>query len=185
MALTDQLNKDMYVIIDGNINLITERKFKTQGRQGGLIIFTAKNIQTGQSIEKTVKAGTKFEQVSPEYVEMQYLYMDDTSVYFMDLGSFETIPVKKAIVEKYAQYLKEGDKYVIMLHEEKVLSIRKNPTVQLEVTESVDAVKGNTANAASKIVTTETGYKVKVPLFVKKGDVITINTETGEYSGRV
>lgn len=65
MALTDQLNKDMYIVIDDNIHLITERRLKTQGRQGGLIIFTAKNVLTGQIIEKTVKAGTKYEQVNP------------------------------------------------------------------------------------------------------------------------
>ncbi len=184
MALTDQLSKDIYILIDGNIHLITERKYKTQGRQGGLIIFTAKNVQTGQTLVKTVKAGTKFDAVDPEYIEMQYLYHDDSSVYFMNTQTYETVSVSRELVGDYVQYLKEGDKYVIMIYDDKVLSMRKNPSVELKVVESVDAVKGNTATAANKMVTTETGYKVKVPLFVKTGDTITINTETGAYTGR-
>lgn len=185
MALTDQLNKDMYIVLDDSIHLITERRFKTQGRQGGLIIFSAKNVKTGQMIERTVKAGTKFDQVTPEHVEMQFLYSDDESLYFMNLDTYEIIPLSRSFLGDYSQYLKEGDKNVVMMYEGKILSIRQNPTVELKVTDSVDAVKGNTATAASKIVTTETGYRLKVPLFVKMGDTITINTETGEYSGRV
>jgi elongation factor P len=70
------------------------------------------------------------------------------------------------------------------MYEGKVLTIRENPTVDLKVTESVDAVKGNTSNSATKLVTVETGYKLQVPLFIKKGDVIRINTESGEYTGK-
>ena len=185
MAQTDQIKKDMFLLIDGNIVLVTSRRYKTQGRQGGLIIFSAKNVETGQIFERTVKAGTKFDQVVPEYKEMQYLYMDDSDLYFMDTSTFENISVSKSLLDNYEQYMKEGDKYVVMFYEGRALSLRKNPTVELEVTESVDAVKGDTASSATKIVTTETGYKVKVPLFVKQGDVITINTESGQYTGRV
>ncbi len=185
MAQTDQLAKDMYILIDGNIHLITDRKYKTQGRQGGLIIFTARNVSSGQIIVKTVKAGVKYEQVNPEHVEVQYLYSDADSLYFMNMETFETVTLDKSFVGDYSQYLKEGDKNVIMVYEGKVLSIRKNPSVQLKVTESAEAVKGNSATSANKIVTTETGYKVKVPLFVNVGDILTINTETGEYTGRV
>jgi elongation factor P len=84
----------------------------------------------------------------------------------------------------YANFLKEGSSHLIMMYEGKVLTIRENPTVDLKVTESVDAVKGNTSNSATKVVTVETGYKLQVPLFIKKGDVIRINTESGEYTGK-
>ncbi|WKZ31463.1 MAG: elongation factor P [Candidatus Dojkabacteria bacterium] len=185
MAMTDNLVKGIYLMIDGNIHLVVERKYKTQGRQGGLIILEMKNLSNGHNVSKTVKAGTKFETVTPEHKEMQYLYKDDESCYFMDTGSFETIAVAADFVGDYAQFMKEGDKYVVQFYENKPLSIRTNPTVELKVTESVDAVRGNTANAATKLVTTETGYRVAVPLFVNQGDTIYINTETGEYTGRV
>ncbi|MCA9376839.1 elongation factor P [Candidatus Nomurabacteria bacterium] len=183
-SFTDQIKKDMYIKIDGSVYLVTDRRYKTQGRQGGLIIFGAKNIETGQLINQTVKAGTKFEEVETSYSEMQYLYVDGESAYFMNTSTYETIPVNLEMIGDYAQYLKEGDKYLVMFYEGKPVNLRKNSTVELKVVESVDAVKGDTANSATKIVTTETGYKVKVPLFIKQGDVLVINTETGEYSGR-
>ncbi|HVX92734.1 MAG TPA: elongation factor P, partial [Candidatus Dojkabacteria bacterium] len=74
---------------------------------------------------------------------------------------------------------------LVLMSEGKVLDIKRHASVALKVTESVDAVKGNTANNATKIVTLETGYKVNVPMFIKEGDVLTINTETGEYTSRV
>jgi len=185
MPLTDQPSKDMYLEIDGKIFYVLERKLKTQGRQGGLIILKMKALDTGASSTQTIKAGTKMEQIIPETKEAQYLYSDDDNVFFMDSESFETLTISKAVVGNYVNFLKEGGKNLVMIHEEKVISVRQNPTVELKVTESVDAVKGNTANAATKTVTLETGYKVNVPLFVKTGDMITVNTERGEYSGRV
>lgn len=184
MAMTDNLVKGLYLIYEGSVHLVVERKYKTQGRQGGLIILDLKNLSNGSNISKTVKAGTKFEVVTPEHREMQFLYKDDESCHFMDTATYETVPVSIDFIGSYTQFLKEGDKYVVQFYESKPLSIRTNPTVELKVTESVDAVKGNTANAATKLVTTETGYRVAVPLFVNQGDIIYVNTETGEYTGR-
>ena len=116
---------------------------------------------------------------------MQYLYEDGDSLSFMDMTSYETINLPKSLVEDYVQFMKEGTEYSVMFYEGKALSLRKEQSVELEVTESVDAVKGNTSQSATKHVTTETGFKAAVPLFIKKGDIITINTETGEYTGRV
>lgn len=185
MGMTDNIRKDIFLLIDGQIVLVTDRRYKTQGRQGGLIIFSAKNVETGQVVEHTVKAGTKFEEIATEYRELQYIYRDGDQLVFMDTKSFDNISLSVSLVGEYTQYMKEGDKYVVMFFEDKALSLRKNPTVELKIKESVDAVKGDTANSATKVVTTETGYKVKVPLFVKQGDTITVNTETGNYAGRI
>ena len=184
MATTDQIKKDMFIVLDGDIAQVTDRKLKTQGRQGGLIIFEAKKVETGQIINQTVKAGTKFEYIEPSYKELQFLYADD-QLYFMETETFENISVSKDLVDDYIQYMKEGERYVVLFHDGKALTLRKNRSVELEVVESVDAVKGNTANSATKMVTTDTGYRLSVPLFVNKGDKITVNTETGEYTGRV
>jgi elongation factor P len=171
-------------LIDGKVFFVLERKYKTQGRQGGLIIMKLRNLSNNTTQSMTVNAGTKFQEISPETKEMQYLYNDGNSYFFMDTESFETVEVPKDVVGDYSFFMKEGEKVLVLLFEERIISVKRNPTVELKVTDSVDAVKGNTVNAATKTVTLETGYKVNVPLFVKKGDVVVINTESGTYSGR-
>lgn len=184
MPLTDQPVKGMYILQEGRVFHLLERKLKTQGRQGGLIIMKKKALDNGQVLTETIKAGTKIEYIQPEIKEMQYLYSDKKNCYFMDTQTYENITISKDILGNYANFLKEGSKHLVMFHEDKVLNIRENPTVDLKVTKAIDAVKGNTSNSATKEVTLETGYKVQVPLFIKKGDTVRINTESGEYSGK-
>jgi len=184
MPLTDQPVKGMYLLEENRIFLLQDRKLKTQGRQGGLLIFKMKALDNGQILTKTIKAGTKVEYVHPETKEMQYLYSDASGAYFMDSTSYETVNIPSEVLGSYINFLKEGESVLVMMYEGKVLTIKENPTVNLLVTESEDAVKGNTSNTATKSVTVETGYRLQVPLFVKTGDVLKINTETGEYSGK-
>ncbi len=184
MPLTDQPVKGMYIRDENRIFYLQDRMLKTQGRQGGLVIMKLKALDNGQVLSKTVKSGTKVEYVNPETKEVQYLYSDETSVYFMDMDSYESINISREVIGEYLNFLKEGDKILILVHEGKVLTIKESASVILEVTESDEAVKGNTANSATKLVTVETGYRLHVPLFVKKGDKLKINTETGQYSGK-
>ena len=184
MPLTDQFVKGMYVVEEGKIYLVLDRKYKTQGRQGGLIILRLKAVDNGQQIERTIKAGVKLEYIEPETKSVQYLYSDDTSSYFMDNESYETLSVSKELVGEYINFLKEGDTCLAVLFNEKIVNIKGDITVELEVTESTPAVRGNTANSATKQVTVETGYKLQVPLFIQKGDKLKINTDTGTYSGK-
>jgi len=184
MPLTNQPVKGMYILQDGRVFYLIDRKLKTQGRQGGLIIMKKKALDTGQVLTETVKAGTKVEYIQPQTKEMQYLYSDKDNCYFMDSETYETLPISKEILGNYSNFLKEGSFHLVMMYEGQVLTIKENPAVDLKVTESVDAVRGNTSNSATKVVTVETGYKLQVPLFIKKGDVIRINTESGEYTGK-
>ena len=184
MPLTDQPVKGMYITEENRFFFLQDRKLKTQGRQGGLIIMRMKALDNGQIINKTVKSGTKIEYVNPETKEVQYLYNDQSGVYFMDMESYESITIPKEVIGEYLNYLKEGESILILTYEGKILSVKENPSVVLEVTEADDAVKGNTANSATKIVTVETGYRVHVPLFIKTGDKIKINTESGTYSSK-
>lgn len=184
MPLTDQPVKGMYIREEERIFLLQDRKLKTQGRQGGLVIMKLKALDNGQIINKTVKSGTKVEYVNPETKEVQYLYSDDSSAYFMDMETYETINIPKDVIGSYLNFLKEGDSILILSYEGKVLTVKESSSVVLEVTTADDAVKGNTANSATKLVTVETGYQLHVPLFIKTGDKIKINTETGEYSGK-
>ena len=184
MPLTDQPVKGMYILENGRVFHLIDRKLKTQGRQGGLIIMKKKALDTGQVLTETVKAGTKVEYIQPQTKEMQYLYSDKDNCYFMNSETYETLPISKQVLGNYSNFLKEGSSHLMMMYEGKVITIKENPSVDLRVTESVDAVRGNTSNSATKVVTVETGYKLQVPLFIKNGDVIRINTESGEYTGK-
>jgi elongation factor P len=184
MPLTDSPVKGMYIKEDGRFFFLQDRKLKTQGRQGGLVIMRMKALDNGQIINKTIKSGTKVEYVTPETKEVQYLYNDESGVYFMDMETYESITISKDVIGEYINYLKEGESILILVHEGNILSIKENPSVVLEVIEADEAVKGNTANAATKLVTVETGYKLHVPLFIKKGEKIKINTESGTYSSK-
>jgi len=143
-----------------------------------------KALDNGQVLTETVKAGTKVEYITPETKEMQYLYSDPSGSYFMDTQTYETVNIQKDVLGEYVNFLKEGSTHLIMMHEGNVLTVKENPSVNLEVTQAEDTVKGNTSNSATKQVTVETGYKLQVPMFIKKGDMVKINTETGGYSGK-
>jgi elongation factor P len=184
MPLTNQPVKGMYIVGDKKFYFLIDRQLKTQGRQGGLIIMKMRNLESGMVLSRTIKAGAKVEYIETETKDMQYLYSDSNSAYFMDSDTYETVSIQKDILGNYINFLKEGEKVLIMMYEGKVLSVKENPTVILKVIESTDTVKGNTANSATKEVTLETGYKIHVPMFVKQGDSIKINTESGTYSGK-
>ena len=168
MPLTDQPVKGMYIREDGRIFFLQDRMLKTQGRQGGLIIMKLKALDNGQVLSKTVKSGTKVEYVNPETKEVQYLYSDETGSFFMDMDTYESIHINKDVVGGYLNFLKEGEKVLVLMYEGKILTIKENPSVVLEVIDAVDAVKGDTASAATKLVTVETGYRLHVPLFIKR-----------------
>ncbi len=184
MPLTDQPVKGMYLLENNRIFLLHDRQLKTQGRQGGLYILKMKALDNGQILTKTIKAGAKVEYVHPEVKEVQFLYSDSEGSYFMDSSTYETMMIPKEVIGNYINFLKEGEPVLVMTYEGKILTVKENSSVNLKVTEAVDAVKGNTSSTATKMVTLETGYKVSVPLFIRKGDVVKINTETGEYSGK-
>lgn len=185
MAFTDSPRKDTYLRMDGKLFYVLDRALKTQGRQGGLIILKLKSLDNGTNSEVTLKSGFKVEEVDTETKEVQYMYADGDNGYFMDQESFETITISLNILGDYVSYLKEGEKVLVLMFEEKVINIKRKPTATLLVTQADDAVKGNTATNATKQATLETGIVVNVPMFVRQGDVITVSTETGEYGGRV
>ena len=182
MTQTSHFVRGMYVMLTDGIYSVEDRSLKTQGRQGGLIILKLRNIKTGNILTETLKAGAKLEEVLLETKKMQYLYADDKSAYFMDSESFETVPVKKEVLGDYLSYLKEGEELLMLVYEDEIVDVKRNPSVVLEVTEAEDAIKGNTANNAMKDVILETGLKIKVPMFIKKGDKVVVNTESGVYS---
>lgn len=159
--------------------------FYSPGKGSALMKARIKNLLTGKNVEYAYKSNEQVEVLDVQSVEMQYLYKDNESLYFMDERTYNQFSLPLNIVGSVYKYFKEGDKMYVYLHEDKPLTIRPPLSVKLKVVEAENADKGDTVTGAKKSVKVETGATVMVPLFIKVGETITVNPETGEYTGRV
>lgn len=145
-----------------------------------------KNLITGNVLEQTFKHGDKIEEADVERVKASYLYTDDSGVHFMDSVSYEQVALPKDMVGEQLKFMKDGTEYSLVTFEGKPITVELPKKVELKITTTGDAVRGDTAQGAVyKDAILETGATVKVPMFVKQGDIVRINTETGEYTERV
>jgi elongation factor P len=179
------LKKGEFVFYQGEIYQIQKADFYSPGKGSALMKTRIKNIMSGKNIEYVYKSNESVETLDVESIEMQYLYKDAEQVYFMNERTYNQYTIPVSVVGKIASFMKEGNKYFIYIHDDKPLTLRPPMSVQLKVIETEDAVRGDTVSGAKKQAVVETGVTVMVPLFVKKGDTITVNPETGEYGERV
>lgn len=179
------LKKGEFVYYQDQIWQVQKAEFYSPGKGSALMKTKIKNILSGKNIDFTYKSNEQVETVDVESVEMQYLYKDNENLYFMNQRNYNQYTVSLEVVGKTAQFLKEGENYFIYLHNDQPLTMRPPMSVRLKVIETEEAVKGDTVSGAKKPAVVETGVTVMVPLFVKKGDTITVNPETGEYGERV
>jgi elongation factor P len=179
------LKKGEFIRYQGDIWQIQRADFYSPGKGSALMKTRIKNIISGKNIEYAFKSNEQVELLEVNSVEMQYLYKDNENLYFMDERSYNQYSLHIDIVGKAANFMKEGNKYYVYLYEDKPLTMRPPLSVKLKVVETEEAVKGDTVTNAKKPAKVETGVTVMVPLFVKVGDIITINPETGEYGERV
>lgn len=177
------LKKGVVVQVDGKPYRIIEYNQKVMGRGGSIVNVKLKNLLDGSVIPKTYKGADKIESAEVNTNSVQYLYAD-TELHFMDPVSFEQFSVGLQTAGEAKQYLKEGDTVGLQFFNGNIISVELPKNVYLEVTYSEDVVKGDTANAVTKDATLETGLKVKVPAFIKRGDVVSVDTETGTYRER-
>lgn len=178
------ISKGMVILFKGEPHKVLEKAFFNLGRGMGHAQAKLKNVKNGNVIRYTFKSEEPVDQVDIQVKKLQYLYHDETSVYFMDPKSFEQAEIPLAMVDEFVQFLKESDLYQVSFYEDKPIGIIPPQKVTLKVVEAEDAVKGDTVTAAQKMVQLETGYSIKVPLFIKEGDSLIINTETGQYVSR-
>lgn len=143
-----------------------------------------KNLRTGAIVKKTFQGNDKFDEAEIETKKAQYLYADDGTFYFMNNQSYEQFELPEKVIGDNAKFLKDGSEIDILYFDNQPINIELPIKIDLEVTEAPPSIKGNTADGGSKQVTLETGAKVSVPLFVKTGDKIRVNTQTGEYAER-
>lgn len=178
------LKKGVVCQIDGRPYRVIEYSQKVMGRGGSIVNVKLKSLLDGSVIPKTFKGQDKIERAEVSTKEVQYLYSDGETYFFMDPQSFEQFELSAEFVDEAAQYLKEGDMLGLQFFGDKVINVELPKNIYLEVTYAEDVVKGDTTSSVLKDATLETGLIVKVPAFVKTGDVISVDTATGEYRER-
>ena len=179
-----ELKKGVVVQIDGKPFRVTDYNQKVMGRGGSIVNLKLKNLIDGSVIPKTFKGQERVESAEVSNRTVQFLYKDTDNFYFMDPQRFEQFQLSADNVENAAPYLKEGDSLTLQSFDERVINVELPKNVYLEVTYSEDVVKGDTTSSVLKDATLETGTVVKVPAFIKTGDVISVDTETGAYRER-
>jgi len=185
MASISEFRRGMAILYNNEIYLITEYQHSKVSKQQAMIRTKLKNIKTGRVIENTFRLTDKIERVRLEANEMQYVYNDGDNYYFMDMETYDQIPISKDLLGEQYQLLKEGAMIKILFHESQPITVEFPTTVDLKVTEAEPAVRGDTAGNLTKYVTVETGARLQVPPFIKEGDVLRIDTRDSSYVSRV
>lgn len=178
------LKKGVVCQIDGKPYRVIEYGQKVMGRGGSIVNVKLKNLIDGSVIPKTFKGQDKIDTAEVNNKTVQYLYADGELFYFMDPETFEQFELGKDVVDSAASYLKEGDELSLQFFDGRVINVELPKNIYLEVTYTEDVVKGDTASSVLKDATVETGLTVKVPAFIKVGDVISVDTATGDYRER-
>ena len=171
--------------LDNNIFQIVEFQHVKPGKGAAFVRVKMKNIVTGATVERTFNPTDKMPKAHIERKDMQYLYSDDDLYYFMDVQSYEQIPISKETIGNTLALVKENEVVRILSHKGNVFGIEPPTFVELEVVETDPGFNGDTTNGATKPATVETGFVIKVPLFVNTGDIIRIDTRNNEYMERV
>lgn len=170
--------------MDGNVMQVIEFQHVKPGKGAAFVRTKLKNVITGAVVEKTFNPTEKFENAYVERKEMQYLYKDETLYYFMDMETYDQIPLNGEKLSDNFKFVKENTMCKIVSYKGNVFAVEPPLFVELEVTDTEPGVRGDTATNVQKAATLETGAVIKVPIFINTGDVVRIDTRTGEYLER-
>lgn len=185
MIGVEDLRKGVTFKHEGQIWRVLDYSHNKQGRGNATIRIRARNLRTGSTLEKSFQSGGKVEDIHLDHHEMSYLYHDGDFYHFMDVDTYEQRPLTAKILGDSVNFLKEGLEVKVSIYDGEPVDVELPSAVELKVTESMPGVKGDTATGATKPATVESGYTVQVPLFVQPGDVLRIDTRSGEYITRV
>ena len=184
MISTNEFKTNVTVTIDGDAWQVVEFQHVNPGKGAAFVRAKMRNLCTGAVVERTFNAGERMPKARIDRREMQYLYESDGMYVFMDNETFEQTELSKETLGNALNFLKENMDVKIMIYEGRVLGVDLPNTVELTVVETEPGIKGDTATGGSKNATMDTGYVVKVPLFINEGDVLAIDTRTGDYISR-
>ncbi len=170
--------------MDGNVLQIIEFQHVKPGKGAAFVRAKVRNVITGSVVERTFNPSDKFPTAFVERKEMEYSYNDGGLYYFMDPESYELIPINESELSDNFKFVKENMVCRILSYKGNVFGVEPPNFVELQVTKTDPGFKGDTATNTTKPATLETGAEVKVPLFIDEGEMIQIDTRTGEYMGR-
>ncbi len=182
---TSEFRSGLKLLIDGDPYVIVENEFVKPGKGQAFNRVKIRNLKTGRVVDRTYKSGESVEAADVVDLEMQYLYSDGDQWHFMDPSSYEQYAAGEAAVADARQWLKEEDVCNVTLWNGSPLMVEPPNHVELEIVETDPGLKGDTAQGGVKPARLSTGATVRVPLFIEQGEVIRVNTRTGEYISRV
>lgn len=178
------IRKGMYILFKNEPSQVTKTDFISPGKGSAFMRAKFRNVRTGNTQEFTYKTSENVEEIDVSTAEMQFLYSDDTEAVFMDSRTFDQVSVPLKLIEEDLPMLTSETTVYVILYEENAIGVRLPPKVTLTVKYAEEAAGGNTVGQARKEAELETGMKVMVPIFVKTGDKLLIDTETRTYLSR-
>jgi len=182
---TTDLKKGLPIKYKGETYVVTGYQFVNPGKGSAFTRVKMKNVKTLKAMEVTFRSGEQIDEANMQYKKCQYMYSDGTDYNFMDNNTYEQFSISAEAVGDQGNYMMEGGDVTIVFVDNAPVSLQLPPKMEFKVTDSPPGDKGDTATGGTKQVTIETGAKVNVPLFIKEGDKIRVNSETGEYVERV
>ena len=185
MIMAGDFRKGVTVEIDGVVWSISDFQHVKPGKGAAFVRTRLKNVMTGAVLERTFSPTDKYPLAHIETKDMEYLYSDGELYYFMDVETYEQIPLNFEQVEDAIDFIKENDQVKMRFYKGSAFSVEAPNFVELKVTETEPGFKGDTATGTTMPAVVETGYHIAVPLFVNEGDIIRIDTRTGEYMSRI
>ncbi|MEW6228767.1 MAG: elongation factor P [Bacillota bacterium] len=185
MISTNDFHTGLTIELDGEVYTVVEFMHVKPGKGSAFVRSRLKNVKTGSVIERTFRAGEKLPRAHIDYREMQYLYSSGDENFFMDTSTYEQLTLSDDKLGDARKYLKENMIIGVQIYEGEPIGVELPNFVELAVVETDPGLRGDTATGGSKPATLETGAIVQVPLFVNVGDVIRVDTRTGQYLERV
>ena len=185
MISTGEVKKGVIIELDGQLMKVLDWSHIKMARGSAQVRMKLLNVRKGDIVERTFQAGTRWPRARVEQRKVQYLYSDGDAFHFMDTETYDQFTVPAALLGDDARYLVENTEIFVSSHESEILGVDLPVTVDLRVTQTDPGFAGDTATGAKKAATVETGLVVQVPLFVSEGDLLRIDTRTGDYVTRV
>lgn len=184
MISVNDLRTGLTIEVDGEIYTVVEFLHVKPGKGAAFVRTKLKNLRTGNTVEKTFRAGEKVDRAHIELREMQFMYNSGDEYFFMDMESYDQISLSKDDLGDAPKYLLENMVIGIQFYQNQPVGVDLPTTVVLEVVHTEPGFKGDTATGATKPATLQTGITIQVPLFVEQGDKVKVDTRTGEYLSR-
>ena len=185
MISTGEVKKGVIIELDGQLMKVLDWSHIKMARGSAQVRMKLLNVRKGDIVERTFQAGTRWPRARVEQRKVQYLYSDGDTFHFMDTETYDQFTVPAALLGDDARYLVENTEVFVSSHESEILGVDLPVTVDLRVTQTDPGFAGDTATGAKKSATVETGLVVQVPLFVNEGDLLRVDTRTGDYVTRV